>query len=344
MSGIHENDEVAPPQSLSLETAVTRLSEAMRDLAAAETAAAVLRLAVRHARVILGTRLTVASSAGELAAESSGDAPHLTVTLEQLAPFDPRHRGEHMTEPRGLALPEPVLVAPIPSGETATSVLLAAGPLAREFTAADEALLQQIAQMASLALARSIEESARVAKRLIEDLAEFSRSSTRRMRLDPEELDLGAIAALTLDDIAPAAKRKGISLEPPNHPGILISADATRLRQAIWNVLTNAVKFTPEGGTIQVRLAESSGEVRLSVADSGIGIEPSFLPYVFEPFRQHRPGSGEGLGLGLAIVKQIMEAHGGNVWAESGGTGHGAVIVMRFPRAQEPNESASMPT
>jgi signal transduction histidine kinase len=114
----------------------------------------------------------------------------------------------------------------------------------------------------------------------------------------------------------------------------LIRGDAARVHQVVWNLVSNAIKFTPSGGTVTVELSEDERWVELRVRDTGVGIEPEFIPHVFERFRQEdgaRTGSHDGLGLGLAITRHLVQLHGGTVAAESGGPGTGALFVVRFP-------------
>lgn len=115
----------------------------------------------------------------------------------------------------------------------------------------------------------------------------------------------------------------------------MVDGDATRLRQVLWNLLSNAIKFTPPNGTISLSLHMNNGHVDISVADSGQGIAPEFLPHVFEPFSQ-ADGSGHGLGLGLAIVHQLVKAHDGRVSVASSGTGAGATFTVSLPVVRVP--------
>jgi CheY-like chemotaxis protein len=135
--------------------------------------------------------------------------------------------------------------------------------------------------------------------------------------------------------VRPAAEAKEIRLQTvlDTHAGP-VSGDASRLQQIVWNLLSNAIKFTPRGGRIQVRLERADSQVEIVIADTGQGIPPGLLPYVFDRFRQGDSTSTRlhgGLGLGLAIVRHLVELHGGTVTAESGGEGHGSTFKVRMP-------------
>ncbi|MEO7273933.1 MAG: ATP-binding protein, partial [Vicinamibacterales bacterium] len=137
-----------------------------------------------------------------------------------------------------------------------------------------------------------------------------------------------------IDAVTPAADAKGVRLETMLDPEAPVSGDPERLLQILWNLLTNAVKFTTRGGKVQVRLARVNSSVEVSVSDTGIGIAPEFLPHVFERFRQADAGISRergGLGLGLSIAKQLAEMHGGTIEALSGGRGQGATFRLQLP-------------
>jgi signal transduction histidine kinase len=145
----------------------------------------------------------------------------------------------------------------------------------------------------------------------------------------------------------PAADAKGLLLTADlSRDPILVKGDAQRLQQVVWNLVANAIKFTPRGGRVDVVLREADGAVTLFVHDTGDGIEPDFLPYVFERFRQ---GDGSvsrlygGLGLGLAIVRHLVELHGGSVRAESAGAGQGATFIVSLPRMMAAPADAAYP-
>jgi signal transduction histidine kinase/CheY-like chemotaxis protein len=181
----------------------------------------------------------------------------------------------------------------------------------------------------------TIERNARVQTRLIEDLLDIGRIITGKMRLEVQDVDLPAVIEAALDAVRPAAGAKGVRHQP-----VLEASDATvkgdpaRLQQVVWNLLANAIKFTPRGGRVQVILHRVNSHVEIQVSDTGEGIAPEFLPHVFERFRQADGSISRkhgGLGLGLAIVKQLTEMHGGSVEARSGGAGEGATFVIKLP-------------
>ena len=184
----------------------------------------------------------------------------------------------------------------------------------------------------------SIERNARAQARLIEDLLEVSRIVTGKLRLQVREVDLAAIVDTAVDNVRPAAIAKRLELiaQIDRRPA-LTSGDPDRLQQVVWNLLSNAVKFTPPDGRVAVRLTHRDGYV-LTVEDSGAGIEPRFLPHVFDAFRQ-ADGSATrehgGLGLGLAIAKQLVEAHGGTIRARSEGKDRGAAFEVFLPSVIE---------
>jgi signal transduction histidine kinase len=191
----------------------------------------------------------------------------------------------------------------------------------------------------------SIERNARAQARLIEDLLEVSRIVTGKLRLQVRPTDLAAVVDSAVEVVQPAATAKRISVvaRVEVRPA-MTSGDPDRLQQVVWNLLSNAVKFTPMGGRVSVRLRREDGFV-LTVADSGIGIEPAFLPHVFEPFRQADGSASReqgGLGLGLAIVRQIVELHGGTVHATSGGRDGGSTFEVRLPSVL-PDTSVGIP-
>jgi signal transduction histidine kinase len=175
-----------------------------------------------------------------------------------------------------------------------------------------------------------IERNAMAQARLIEDLLDVSRITGGRLRLKMAETDVTAVTRDALESIRPSADAKRIALDvqlPSALPRIAV--DPARLQQVIWNLLTNAIKFTPAGGAVTVSAAATIDGVEIAVRDTGRGITPDFLPFVFDAFRQGESGSNRtapGLGLGLAIVRRIIEAHGGRVEAMSEGPGCGATF------------------
>ncbi len=184
--------------------------------------------------------------------------------------------------------------------------------------------------------AETIERNARAQARLIEDLLDLSRIVQGKFVLAVGPVELVRVVEASLDTVRPAAEAKGVRLQPVLDSHATIVGDAERLQQITWNLLSNAIKFTPRGGRVRVALRRAPSYVELSVADTGEGIEPAFLPHVFEPFRQADGGitrRAGGLGLGLSIVRSLVELHGGTVSAHSDGPGEGATFVVRLPMA-----------
>lgn len=183
----------------------------------------------------------------------------------------------------------------------------------------------------------AIERNARIQVRLIDELLDMSRIVSGKLKLDLQTVDFAQIVKSSVQSFVPAAGQKGVRLEAHLVSAAEVRGDSARLQQVVSNLLANAVKFTPEGGAIEVELEVERGEVRLSVGDTGIGIDPEFLPYVFERFRQGdatRTRRHGGLGLGLAIVRQLVDLHGGTVTARSKGPGEGACFAVTLPRAE----------
>lgn len=182
---------------------------------------------------------------------------------------------------------------------------------------------------------RVIERNARTQKQLIDDLLDMSRIISGKLRLDLQRIYPADFIEGAVETIGPSAEAKGIRLEKMlDALAGPIAGDPARLQQVVWNLLSNAVKFTPKGGKIQILLERVNSHLEITVADSGEGIDPEFLPHLFERFRQadatttRRHG---GLGLGLSIVKQITELHGGTVRAMSAGRGTGSTFVISLP-------------
>jgi PAS domain S-box-containing protein len=186
--------------------------------------------------------------------------------------------------------------------------------------------------------ARAIETIARNARaqgRLIDELLDISRILTGKLSLDLRAVNLAPLIQAVVDDVRPAADAKSISLKAPFNSEIgPISGDPDRLQQIIWNLLTNAIKFTPKGGDVQVRLEQNDLRVLIIVNDSGQGIAAELLPHIFERFRQadsSNTRSNGGLGLGLSIVRQLVELHRGTVTAESPGENAGSTFTVMLP-------------
>lgn len=180
-----------------------------------------------------------------------------------------------------------------------------------------------------------IERNARAQARLIEDLLDMSRVTSGKLRLATRPLNLASVVGAAVDAVRPLAEQKQVALRWQNAAGDdQFNGDPDRLQQVVWNLLNNAVKFTQPGGRVEVLLESAGDRFRLRVTDTGRGISPSFLPYVFDRFRQADSTSSRshgGLGIGLTIVRHIVEGHGGTVHAESAGEGHGATFVVTLP-------------
>jgi PAS domain S-box-containing protein len=181
----------------------------------------------------------------------------------------------------------------------------------------------------------TIERSARSQNQLINDLLDVSRIITGKMRLDVEPVRLSSVIDAAVESVRPSAEAKEIRLSAQLDPTAdMVSGDAERLQQVVWNLLSNAIKFTQKGGRVQVRLERVDSHIKLTVADNGQGINPEFLPHVFDRFRQEEGGIGRqhgGLGLGLAIVRHLVELHGGTVHADSAGGYQGATFTITLP-------------
>lgn len=187
-----------------------------------------------------------------------------------------------------------------------------------------------------------IERNARSQARLIDDLLDVSRIITGNLQLDVHPVNVAPIVEAANDALRPAAEAKGILVETEFDPECcLVSGDPNRLRQVIWNLLMNAIKFTPRGGSVRLRLQCVETAARLTVSDTGEGIKPEFLPYVFHRFRQEEGSISRkagGLGLGLAVVRHLVELHGGSVSAESPGPGQGSTFKVDLPLAPNRRE------
>jgi signal transduction histidine kinase/FixJ family two-component response regulator len=197
-----------------------------------------------------------------------------------------------------------------------------------------------------------IERNVRAQAQLIDDLLDVSRIISGKVRLDIKPIQLVDVLRAALDTVLPSALAKGVRLESVlNEHAPPIPGDYGRLQQVVWNLLTNAIKFTPRGGRVQLVLEVTGSSLRVSVSDTGEGIGPDFLPHVFERFRQADGSPSRqhgGLGLGLSIVKTLIEMHGGQVSVHSAGKGQGATFEIRLPLrradlpAPDPHERISM--
>jgi CheY-like chemotaxis protein/two-component sensor histidine kinase len=182
-----------------------------------------------------------------------------------------------------------------------------------------------------------IERNARTQQQIVDDILDVSRIITGQLRFEPEPSDLSRVVEAAIDTVRHAATAKGIDLRTTFEPGVgPVMGDPRRLQQVVWNLLLNAVKFTPMGGEVSVRVEREGAHARVVVTDTGAGIAPEFLPYVFDRFRQGDQSTTRthgGLGLGLAIVRNLVELHGGTVKAESAGEGFGATFIITLPLA-----------
>ena len=182
-----------------------------------------------------------------------------------------------------------------------------------------------------------IERNLRQQTQILTDLLDVSRIVSGKLTLDSQSVELPPIIEMAIDVIRPAAEAKHLTLTTAfDTLAGAVSGDATRLQQIFWNLISNAVKFTPPGGRIDVRLERSNDHVRVSVVDTGRGIVPEFLPHLFQRFQQAETGFARhhgGLGLGLAIVRHLVELHGGHVHASSAGEGQGAAFIVDLPLA-----------
>jgi PAS domain S-box-containing protein len=180
-----------------------------------------------------------------------------------------------------------------------------------------------------------IERSTRTQTRMVEDLLDVSRMMSGNLRIEPRPVDLAAVVNAAVDAVRPALDAKSLNLVTGlDSEAGPVAGDPERLQQVIWNLLTNAIKFTPRGGRIDVRLERRDSGVQVQVSDSGRGIAPDFVPRVFERFSQAEASSSRsqpGLGIGLALVRHLVELHGGTVQVASDGEGRGATFTVRLP-------------
>ncbi len=180
-----------------------------------------------------------------------------------------------------------------------------------------------------------IDRNAWAQKQIIEDILDVSRVITGKLQLNLTSVDLVTIVDAALDAVRPAMEAKDIKIETFIDSSLrLISGDPDRLQQVIWNVLSNAAKFTPPGGKVEIAVGQNNAHVEIKVKDTGPGIDPTFLPHVFERFRQADGSTTRthgGLGLGLAIVRHLVELHGGTIAVENRNDGTGAVFTLRLP-------------
>ncbi|HSP16349.1 MAG TPA: ATP-binding protein [Thermoanaerobaculia bacterium] len=183
----------------------------------------------------------------------------------------------------------------------------------------------------------AIEESVVNQIKLIDELLDVSRVAAGKMHFDMQPMDIGVVVDGAVEMVRPAAEAKGIHLRVRIESVLAVRGDAARLKQVVWNLLTNAIKFTPGGGSVEVVLRQSGSNAEIEVRDTGEGIDPKFLPHVFKRFRQADSSTSRrhgGLGIGLSIVSSLVEGHGGTVRAESEGANRGSTFVVTIPLLQ----------
>jgi len=185
-----------------------------------------------------------------------------------------------------------------------------------------------------------IERNGAAQLRLVEDMLDMSRMMSGKLRVELRETDVVAAVLSAVDALTPTAVAKGVTIRTQVTPGLpSVIGDSDRLSQVAWNLLANAVKFTPSGGIVEVAVQAAPGAILLRVTDTGQGITPEFLPHIFEPFRQGDASTTRrhgGLGLGLALVRRLVDLHGGRVSAHSTGPGRGATFTVYLPAATPP--------
>ncbi len=186
---------------------------------------------------------------------------------------------------------------------------------------------------------QSLLRSARMQERLVEDLLDVAMLGSGKLHIDKEPTDMATLVRDAAELVASAAEGKGIRLRVDEGPaGVQVLGDPRRLRQVVWNLLSNAVKFTPEGGRVDVRVEATPDQVRVIVTDTGIGIDPAFLPRMFDRFAQQDSSHTRrysGLGIGLALVRELIQLHGGTVSGASAGEGRGSEFVVDLPRLEQ---------
>jgi len=192
-----------------------------------------------------------------------------------------------------------------------------------------------------------IERNTRVQAQLIGDLLDISRIVTGKLRLDMKPLSVRTVVNAALESVRPVAEQSDVRVEVSIDEDATVTGDQARIQQVVWNLLNNAMKFTPSGGWIRVTASRDGGQFLVTVTDSGTGISPEFLPYVFDRFRQEDGAATRehaGLGIGLSIVRHVVELHGGTVTAHSEGEGKGASFVVAFPVAADAADTAPGPS
>jgi signal transduction histidine kinase len=183
----------------------------------------------------------------------------------------------------------------------------------------------------------TIIRNAAAQNQIIDELLDVSRIIAGKLEMGLQPVDVAAVVQEAISTVSPAASAKGIHLELARRSAdSVVSGDPERLRQAFWNLLSNAIKFTPRGGRVGIRVETNGQNVEVVVNDTGLGINPDFLPHIFERFTQDDSSStrhSRGLGLGLSITRQLLELHGGSIAAQSPGVGKGSTFTARLPRS-----------
>ncbi len=204
-------------------------------------------------------------------------------------------------------------------------------------TSGDRATVQRAAEV--------IRQNAASQAQLIEDILDVSRVVGGRLVLDTKPVQMRTVIEDAIESLMPASAAKGIRVERTLTTDIQVFGDRDRLQQIVWNLVSNALKFTPKGGRVEVELREEAGDAALRVTDTGIGISADFLPFVFDRFRQADSSMSRrhsGLGLGMAIVRHLVELHGGTVSAESEGEGKGTTFRLRLPTRSDAQPAVEM--
>ena len=198
----------------------------------------------------------------------------------------------------------------------------------------------------TLRAVESIQRNAEAQTRLIADILDVSRIVTGKLRIESRRVELARVVEAALETVRPSAVARQVTLESALDAQAIVQGDPNRLQQISWNLLTNAVKFTPAGGTVRVFVRRQAPNVQLVVEDTGIGIDAAFMPFVFDRFRQADASmtrTVSGLGLGLALVNDLVQIHGGTVRAESAGVGQGARFSVSLPEAPAGTPEAAAP-
>lgn len=180
----------------------------------------------------------------------------------------------------------------------------------------------------------SVQQATKTLSKLVDDLLDSVRTRTGKMRVVTEPVDFGKIVLDAIQAFRISFGAKHIDVRQSIAEDVIVLGDGTRLQQVVWNLVSNAINHTPEGGWLEITLRTEEEMAVVDVRDSGVGIDPEFLPFIFEPFRQKRRGNEGGLGLGLAIARSLIELHGGTISATSDGLGKGSTFTVRCPLAR----------